>query len=47
MKTTIFLFSLLSIGATAMPEPEEVVIFDGKHTYRGGDVKLTKNMDTV
>ncbi|KAG6088359.1 hypothetical protein E4U30_005350 [Claviceps sp. LM220 group G6] len=47
MKTTIFLFSLLSIGATAMPGPEEVVIFDGKHTYRGGDVKLTKNMDTL
>ncbi|KAG6117794.1 hypothetical protein E4U12_001349 [Claviceps purpurea] len=34
MKTTIFLFSLLSIGASALPEPEEVVIFDGKHTYR-------------
>ncbi|KAG6204091.1 hypothetical protein E4U35_003756 [Claviceps purpurea] len=46
MKTTIFLFSLLSIGASALPEPEEVVIFDGKHTYRGGDVKLTKDMDT-
>ncbi|KAG5935299.1 hypothetical protein E4U60_003247 [Claviceps pazoutovae] len=47
MKTTIFLFSLLSIGATALPEPEEVVVFDGKHTYRGGDVKLTKNTDTL
>ncbi|KAG6246757.1 hypothetical protein E4U23_004387 [Claviceps purpurea] len=47
MKTTIFLFSLLSIGASALPEPEEVVIFDGKHTYRGGDVKLTKDMDTL
>ncbi|KAG6088358.1 hypothetical protein E4U30_007696 [Claviceps sp. LM220 group G6] len=44
MKSIIFLVSLLSLKASALPEPEEAVIFDGKHTYRGGDVKRTRNM---
>ncbi|KAG6022306.1 hypothetical protein E4U19_005115 [Claviceps sp. Clav32 group G5] len=46
MKTIsiIFLVSLLSLKTSALPEPEEVVIFDGKHTFRGGDVKRTRSM---
>ncbi|KAG6013519.1 hypothetical protein E4U54_006618 [Claviceps lovelessii] len=44
MRTFILLVSLLSLGVAALPESEENVIFDGKHTWRGGDIKRTKGM---
>ncbi|KAG5922844.1 hypothetical protein E4U42_005207 [Claviceps africana] len=44
MKTFVLLVSLLSLGASAVPtEFEEQVIFDGKYTYYGGDVRASKN----
>ena len=37
MKAVLFLSALLSLGVSALPEPDNAVITEGDYTYKGID----------